>query len=517
MLYRHTILAAFITCLFVALGSLWIDRPGLEYDETRFVLATWPDEHQPIAYTAQFWGQPIPLMVVSYMGALKGWLYQPVLRVWRGSAAAARFPAVIIGALGLICLYLFIRRALGVWAGLLALALTATDPTYLFTTRLDWGPVAIQHLCVLASCYFVLRWYQERRLRDLALGFFTMGVGLFDKSTFVWLMAGLGISAALVFPRELWRSLRPKPIATAALAFLIGSSPFLYYCYSRPAETFRPALEQSEKYGEKLQVLLGMLRGSALVGGITREPAGEPLAPPDPMARMLYQVAPRAAAVQTLLLAAIILLAVLFPAVPFRPWGRGMLFSAVFCVLVFLQMLPLRDAGTSPHHTVLMFPFPQIFVSAGLAGLKDRLRRVPPAVLVTVAVVLVVANLRSVAQHYFHILAYGGSTYWSEAIYPLADALRTRQEKIVLLDWGMTTQLRLLGGQRLRLVDSFPDAPVLEAGAVYVRHAPGGPALYPQAAEGLLRQAEQQGYKKEVRAISDTRGRPIYEILLFRK
>src|SRR5437867_3906955 len=105
--------AVLLLAAFVGLGSLWIDRPGLRYDETHFVLATWPRNDIPLAYVMHFKGRPVALMVNSYFGALKGWIYVPILRIWAGSAATVRVPTLLLGAAGLWFFYLFVRRALG--------------------------------------------------------------------------------------------------------------------------------------------------------------------------------------------------------------------------------------------------------------------------------------------------------------------------------------------------------------------------------------------------------------------
>jgi 4-amino-4-deoxy-L-arabinose transferase-like glycosyltransferase len=192
-----------LVAAFVLLGVAWISRPGLYYDETLFVLASYPRDDTAIAYTMHLGKQPVALMLIEYLGALKGWIYAPLLHVFSGSAALVRVPALLIGAAALVFLYFLARRAFGPAAALAALALAASDPVYLFTTRLDWGPVVIQRLCLAAGCYGVLRWWQERGFRHLFWGCFVFGVGVFDKATFLWLLAALGLATVAAFPRQL--------------------------------------------------------------------------------------------------------------------------------------------------------------------------------------------------------------------------------------------------------------------------------------------------------------------------
>ena len=96
MLGRPVILA--LIALFVVLGSLWISSPGLYYDEVLFLQASYPRDDVPIAYTMHIRGRPVALMLISYLGALKGWVYAPLLRLFPPSAALVRLPMLLAGA-----------------------------------------------------------------------------------------------------------------------------------------------------------------------------------------------------------------------------------------------------------------------------------------------------------------------------------------------------------------------------------------------------------------------------------
>jgi len=532
------VLVVLVLAAFVGLGSLWIARPGLQYDETLFLMASRPRADTPIAYTMHFGDRPVALMIISYLGALKGWVYAPLLGTRPASPAGVRLPAMLIGAAGLAFLYLFARRAFGWQTALLALALASTDPVYLFTTRLDWGPVAIPRLCLLAGCFGVLRWWQKQRLRDLGLACFAFGLGVFDKATFLWMLVALAAAALLVFPRSLWRGIRSPALPVALAGLVIGSAGFLYYAWKWPGETFRHQTEPPEGYAEKLRGAQHILQGAVLVGWISRDVDGEPLAPPDPLARAVYAVAPRLPHARTLLLPAALAALLLLPALPFRPWGRGMLFTLLVCLIAFAQMLPVRSAGAA-HHLALLLPFPQLFVAAGLLGARQGLLawlsrppwpRVTVAALGILAAALLAANLRGVAHHYFSILGYGGGPGWSEAIYPLERSLHNaRPERIVLLDWGMTMQLRLLSGDRLPLVEAEQpqgasynprsiEIHLANPRAVFVQHAPGESSAFPQIAAAFHKLAAERGFEtRVVETIRDGHGRPVYQILSLRK
>ena len=529
--------ARFAACgligLFVALGSLWISRPGLYYDETLFIQASWARDDVPIAYTIHWRGRPVALMLISYLGALKGWLYAPLLAALEPSAALVRAPALAMGAAALGFFYLFARRAFGWQAGLAALALAATDPIYLFTTRLDWGPVAIQRLCLAAGCFAVLRWWQKRRGRDLFWGAFAFGVGVFDKATFLWLLAAMAAAAVVVFPRAVWRSLRPRAAAIVLAGLLLGSAPFLYYCWKWPGETFRRQREDPARYAEKLRGVQYALEGTILVGWLSRDPDASPAPPPDALARLVFAVVPRRPAVETLLLPACVAAVLILPGLAWHPWARGMLFLLVFLILVVAQMLPVANAGAA-HHLALLVPFPHLLAAAGLAGARARLdpwfRRAGGTVFAAIVLVIAAANLRGVAHHYYRILAFGGGSGWSEAIYSLHDSLqRSRAERIFLLDWGMINQLRLLSRDRLPVVEApqpqgpADTAPYLEEwlsrpNVLFVKPAPDEAPAFPQVTAAFRAALERRGLRAEVlETVRDLRGRGVYEILVVRR
>ena len=528
---------AALIALFVVIGSLWISRPGLYYDETLFVQASYPRDDVPIAYTIHVRGRPVALMVISYLGALKGWLYAPLLRFVPPSAALVRLPMLLTGAAALGLFYLFARRAFGPPAALAALALAATDPIYLFTTRLDWGPVAIQRLCLAAGCFTVLRWWHKRRSRDLFWAFVAFGLGVFDKATFLWLLVALALAVTLVFPRHVWSSLRSRALPVALAGFLLGSLPFLYYCSKWPGETFRQQRETPDKYAEKLRGLQYTLEGIILIGWLSRDPDPQPTPAESFLARLVYAVSPPQPFLETLVLPAWLAALLLLPGLPFHPWGRGMLFILLFLLFAFAQMLPIRNAG-SAHHLALLLPFPHLFVAAGFTGARARIdpwlrhprhRRAASLTLALTVALLAAVNLRAVAHHYYRILAFGGGNGWSEAIYSLHRSLeRFHAERIFLLDWGMTNQLRFLSQDRLPLVEvpqpQGPDenAPYLQQwfsnpNVLFVKPAPGDPPAFPQVLAAFRRALAERNIQPQIlETIRDQRGRPIYEILSLR-
>ena len=158
--------AGFLVCLlFVALGMLVIRYPGAQYDEVLFVSAI----HAPgeIEYVLETPFGGVPVMLMTYIGALKAAIYAPILLLAGSGHLTLRVPALGFGAVSIGLFFLALRRLTDTRVAVLASLLLATDAVYLLTCVFDWGPVALQHLLVTAALYALVRFGQEGRGRCL--------------------------------------------------------------------------------------------------------------------------------------------------------------------------------------------------------------------------------------------------------------------------------------------------------------------------------------------------------------
>jgi len=120
----------FLFCLlFIAVAVSWIDKPGMQTDEVLFAGGIYPpfDER----FIVRIFGHEVPIMVMSYVGALKAHIWAAIFAVWPPSPASVRIPAALLGALSIWWTYLLMARTLGGAAGLVGAALLATDRIYI--------------------------------------------------------------------------------------------------------------------------------------------------------------------------------------------------------------------------------------------------------------------------------------------------------------------------------------------------------------------------------------------------
>lgn len=522
-------LPLFLTCcLTILLGCALIPYAGIQMDEALFA----GPYYQPVSreFRLRLFHHDIPLMIMSYIGTLKTLLFWPLMAVFRSSFQAhphwaawvLRLPVVLAAALTVWIFFYLTERSAGRPAALIAALLLACDPTFLLTNTFDWGPVALEHLLLVTGCFFLVKFAQEGVPRDLPLGFFFLGLALWNKAVFVWALAGLICGGLFIFGRDVSKMITRRHLATAAAAFLLGSLPFMIYNGHRRMETFRTSahLEPKAAPGKFIHVR-SALGGYGLYGYIVSEEYTD-------LPKTAVSLRGRAAAYLRDHLgehrgggmewaAGLALLAV-----PLWWRSRAARFCLIFCAVSWFLMASTKDAGASLHHTVLLWPFPQMFVAVAISRLPWRWAAAG------ICGLLVVLNLLVMAQYISQFERNGAEGGFTDAIYPLSAAVaEIPGQTIYVLDWGMELPLDVLHDGRLK-IQSGHDPFLAESpsdwdkqtaarmfanrGALYLAHVEkrenfsGVHKRFDQTAEaaGCLK----AGFK----TIADSNGRPVFEM-----
>ncbi|MEZ5362749.1 MAG: glycosyltransferase family 39 protein [Bryobacterales bacterium] len=415
---------------FLLASCLWIDRPGPGPDEALFAQALFPAPPGGPAWRVTLFGHEIPVMLMTYLGALKAWLYVPVVRLFGTGPAALRLPMLAAGALTILVLFEWIRRWSGGLAAVWTSWLLALDPTFVWTTRCDWGPVALQRLLSVGGCALIWNWSRNGGWSRLFAGFFLFGLGLFDKLTFHWLLLAYAVAALAIGGRWALRQMRPTAIAIALAGFALGAAPYLAYRVQGGGLTQPLELEtRSEGYWQKWGMLLKTFEGTAARGFMIAWTAPASDGEEPPVHGSTASLLPWAALASLLLL----------------PWtqDKPARFAAVVSAVALAEMVPIRDAG-AVHHQALIWPYPQLLVGATVAYYASRQGR-RRRVALGAAGALLLSNIATLASLYQDALRLGGTVAWSEAAYSLADDLTERRPRwAVSLDWGLDNPQRFL-------------------------------------------------------------------------
>ncbi len=508
--------------LFTCLGLVLIPLAGIQDDEVLFTYPLFTGSAWPLAL-AIFHHHP-PLMVFPYTGALKTYLYWPVFKVFAPNPYSLRLPMVFAGVLTILMFYYFAKKIAGIHAALAAVALLASDPSFLLANTFDWGPVALQHLLLMAGCCLIVR-------GNLRSSFFVFGLALWDKAVFVWPLAGLAAGAVAAYLPEIRQAARDKRrIAQAALAFLAGASPLIVYNVQSRSETARSTAHFSlEHLPLKVHELDLALSGSGLFGFLAaRELEGDPKPAVSPEARVTTWIHDRFGDRHSNLFPLAAMIALL--AAPFwwrSPGRKPALFAIVFSIVTFSFMAVTRDAGEAVHHTILLWPMPHLLVGVVLAALRPRWL---PLVLGSV---VVLSNLLVLNQYIFQLDRYGAHGNFTDAIYPLAEGVRAANaEHIYVMDWGLTETLTFLGRGRLPLFagaspffTATPDQQQLyfiskmftDPQGLFVGHVRER-EVFTGVDARFVATAGASGYRKEiVRTIFDSNNRAVFEIFRLRQ
>ncbi len=520
------------TFFFLA-GQAFIPLLGVQNDEALFGLALLPPGS---AYTVTLGHFNLPLMLMPYLGAFKAWIYRPLF-LWFGPGMwSLREPALLLGIASLWVFYLLMRRLAGRRAALIGCGLLAADSMYFLTSCFDWGPVALQHLLLLGAMLLLLRFYQEGQARWLAGGFFLIGLAMWDKALASWMLGGFAIAGIALFPRAIWRVTTARRAALAALSFSLGALPLIVYNAKTDFSTFRGHQYSTAELRSKAQLLKMTADGTAMFGWMVNERPADAGAtahsPANALERASQAISDAAGRPRSTLLLYGFALALLLTPLARGNELRAILFALIVMCVQWAQMAVTVGAGGSVHHTILMWPLPEMAIAVSFSAASRRLGRPGLPAVASVTAVMMLAGFLQTNEYYRMAWRYGGAKDWTNAVFGLSDYLkRTPAKAVYCVDWGILDSLRILNRGRLPLLAVF-DA-VTEDGAVsdpslisaaasepdglFIAHV-SGLGFFEGRNPALVKAAQSAGFRQEiVTRIPDSFGRPTYEIYRFEK
>ncbi|HKD08372.1 MAG TPA: glycosyltransferase family 39 protein [Bryobacteraceae bacterium] len=519
----------FSILIFGLAGLALIPYPGLQNDEVFFAGPLYLKG--AAFYQIEAGALKIPLMVMSYTGALKTWIYAGLFQIFGPSEWSVRVPALIAG-MGTIWLtWLWTRRVAGDRAAAIAALLLSTDAVFLMTNTFDWGPVALQHLLLMAGLVAL----QSNRT---GTAFFLWGLGLWDKALLVWPLIGLGAAAAIAYPGESMRRLKSRQALIATLALALGASPLIWFNIARRGQTAtdNARFASTGSVAQKVSALRETANGRALFSYMVY--------PDDTAFRgqaedAIGRVAARLKALpgdhtRNWMIPAYALAFVLYLALWRSPRRRVMTFLLIAGAVIWLQMALNRGTGEASHHVILIWPLPAIFVGIAFSEAASLIPRRQAWVAVAVTAVFVAGNLLNLNEYIAEFATNGARGGWTDAIYPLAEGtIRTdKTQWYGLVDWGCLNTLAVLheGDLPMFVADvPAPGAPPTEANRkeilreigsedrVFIEHT-DDKQMFPGVNGRLKQAAEDLGYVEQPeKTVRDSNGRPVFQLFRFRK
>jgi hypothetical protein len=517
---------------FVLLASLSIRLPGLYYDEL-FQLTTALAFVKGGVGSAVAWvpgteislaGHPLPLMAHSYIGAVKTVAFVPVAAAFGISPASVRGFTIAVAALSLAFTYLFARRLFRSAAiAAVGVVLLATDPSFVFYSRVDFGPSVFMFLLKAIGLWQLVLWWQSGRLRSLVVGSLAFGLGVYDKANFAWIVAAVLGAALLLDYRGVRRRLDRRSLLSAVGAFALGCLPFLAYNASWPPRTIEPALKGTlhvsggnpsgnpfVQFGLRVQQLVRLLDGETISELLTGRHGGAPVLP-------------------ALALAAAAAIAALYAASRFRARLRPAMFVVLSGLLVLVASA-LTPGGSYPHHVLLAYPAPHLALAAlvveGAELVRERARLVATGLGAAALAASIAVSVTTSSGVLSRLRDTGGTGNFSDGVYGLERYLvrHDPNRRLVIVDWGIFQNLVALSDGRLPATELWQQlnakgrvrGKVLEQlddpTARYVLHAPGA-TNFPRARSRFFATLRREGHRMHLEQRVTTRlGQPLFEV-----
>jgi hypothetical protein len=373
-----------------------IPHYGVYYDEALYAPALYQPDTAVVHI--RLFHQTLPVMVMSYVGALKLYLWKLLFAVWYPSVWSIRLP-MLLAAAATAGIWGHTLYALGAmraaWA---CIGLLLTSATFLTCSTFDWGPVALQMLLGAAAVNLI------SRDRHPFLAGLLCGLAVWDKLTFAFAYGPLLAMLAVRRPRWL-----------TAAGFVVGCAPLLYaLTKTSPTQSLVVAVSPELLWG-RIGIMSATLIGSGFYGFMAPE-RWMPVFPP------------------------LILLILIVTFSVRGSWHRTRLAFGACLILSWCAMAPFNNIGWSIHHTVLLLPI----VCALIALTIEDSGKWPWEAALLPLVAINIYSLYSLGRAV-------PNPYWSAVLNELPERIAVREPRVILCeDWGLQNQIWLLSNGRMR-------------------------------------------------------------------
>lgn len=514
--------------LFLLCGIYMLPRPGLQADEVLFISALQHPDHA--LYSLSWFHHHAPLMLLSYVGTLKSWLYAPfyaagLLNVW-----SIRLPALLLAALSILLLAR-LAKEIGGWTAAVVLGwLLATDAVFLVTAVFDWGPVVLQNLLAASALLLFYRWGQVARKWLLFWGSFIVGLALWDKALFVWNLSGMVVSFLLFGLTAVRRQITLRNACVAVAGLLLGAMPLISFNIRHRNETLgaNARLSAADLPG-KFHYLTASLNGVTASGAIGATIPSSAAPARSLVQRASFRLSDATASLpgnyRSWLLAFLFVAGVLVARGAERRW---ILFLLVSASLAWIQSALTVGAGGSIHHAVLIWPLLYLGAAIAASSLLRHLGRARMPALVSGLAVFSLLGFLLVNRCVAGLIRYSDNTPWTDADVPLTNYLLSHGVKrVITTDWGIDRVVEARSRTAIAVRDvSFTvhdgrlDKRLLQACAapecVAVSHV-SARDIFPNQSQKLVRLVTAEGFDTvPVAEIDDSHGTPIFRLFRFR-
>lgn len=557
--------------LFIGVAAYHWRLPGLYNDEAYDVVpAMQLVLGQPVALNRgvglHLFGRDFPLMISDYQGVSSMYVVLPLFALFGPGVGPVRAMTIGFGVVAIALTYLLGRRLFGRPAGLVAALLLASNPSFIFWSRIGVYVVSQVVPLALGASLAWLAWRRGGRAGWLLLAGLLAGIGLSTKILFIWFILAALSGGIAVWLVEWWwpldtagrgrrrRPLRAKlaerptygvrDLLAGGLGLLLGAAPLIAYNLAS-AGTFkilRANLGQTEK-GVDNTAFLTNLTGRFAAFKTVLEGS---------YFWFLGDINANRLALPLFLVSAIGLMALVCLVPGYRRFRAATVFILILILAILVQSA-FTLSGLEATHLLLLLPFPLLISGAfawlagdwllgavrGLRGCPGARAAVAALPALALTILLVAGNLLVSANYHRLLTETGGKSSFSDRIYELARFLDKPQLDIfdykqpIALDWGMKYSVQLLTAGRVDPQEIYGQGATLppdylatldrlfaDPTNVYLAHRADGdnpPAAYPDRTKVFLEHAAARGKKVvPVKIIYEPEGVPLFYLYTVR-
>jgi hypothetical protein len=486
--------------------ALGVGTAGLQEDEAiSFQHAAGLSMHGRIQCTAgydkQFGETCLPLMIAPYVGAGKDYVLLPFFWIAGFSVGLARMGAALLAACGIFGAWFSINKFFGPAAGAITAGFLALHPSYLDLPLFDQGNIAFS-LAILGFLLVVVAQAAERPShgRFFLMGLL-IGLGIWGRLNFAWLVLAAGLAALAVFRLELLRLFRYAPALIAGT--FVGAAPLWLFLrrHSGDVTDFMAASAVAQTFRQNLRTILYSLQDVIL-------------------ASQEHRVTWHGGRIDVRLSAAMLILSAIAVVWCFLRRGRASRAAAITVILLLAEFL-FSGLPVASHHTVIFVPL--VALALGIA--VSDLLFIPKVGLAAVgflslAYSVTVGTIDLDAVSGLHrTRGYGES---SASISQLADFLKAHpdQDGLYMLDWGLGHPILLLSKCQLPSTNLFQtDTSAADVNWRSLVHNGGTFATYsldnlhfPEATIAFEQELEQSGEPFKKTSFQERDGSPYADI-----
>jgi 4-amino-4-deoxy-L-arabinose transferase-like glycosyltransferase len=447
---KRLLIPLILTILFIFLTSLDTKSVGIYYDELLHATSTqkmlkgrtYVSEISQVV-TAKVLGREFPIMTLYYVGPLKAYALLPVFYLFGSNILTLRLTTSICAAISLVLFYILCKENVNSKTATIATIILALDPSFIFSARYDWGPVAIQQILKISVILITMRiiytkdtthkWYAY-----LMLGFVS-GLLLWDKLNALWLLIPIGI-VLLTHTLHTFTTYTRKNWGAVLTGGVLGALPLLVFIYKKPFfyRVSQDSFEHFEKYlqlnsdipnlnyllinyssslTDKIQTIHTTLNGTAIPHHILTEDI-----PSGVFAWITY------IACITLILITI------------RNWkNRNDEDKKIATILVFtatiLGFILITPHANGPHHVLMLWPFPHLIVACFITKALQKSKYIPYMIIS----LIIAGNGLVLYNFHYQVAQHNVRVYWSkDRDKSLIAYLQKESTPIYALDWGIT-------------------------------------------------------------------------------